>query len=172
VDFVLLRDGGRDRLGLSKESSYNRLREMFYNGIRGKTFNFWLEELGLTDPEYINLAISIYREHFPVIRPFPEVPKLLKNLHLRYLLGIVTDGNWRIQDRKITALGISGLFSVKILTDQLGTDFWKPSPKLFLVALERLRVEAGDACYEGRQCPEGFPRCTEGGIEDNLDSKE
>ena len=77
---------GRDRFGFSEEASYNRLREMFYNGIRGRTFDLWLEELGLTDTKFINSAVKIYREHIPVIHPFPGVLELLRNLHRRYLL--------------------------------------------------------------------------------------
>jgi len=147
---------GRDKLGLPYEKSYNRLREIFYNGIRGRTFNFWLEELGFSDPEYINLAINIYREHIPIIHPFPEVPDLLKNLKKRYILGIVTDGNWQMQERKIEALNISNFFTTIILTDKLGTDYWKPSPKPFLIALKQLGFEAGAACYVGDNVGKDF----------------
>lgn len=147
---------GKDRLGISEEKSYNRLRGMFYNGIRGRTFDLWLEELDLADPKYINLAIDIYREHVPVIRPFPEVPNLLKNLQKHYILGIVTDGNWRMQERKIKVLAISDFFTTMVLTDKLGPDYWKPSPKPFLVALKQLGVEAGTACYVGDNIGKDF----------------
>lgn len=147
---------GQDRLGISEESSYNRLKEMFYQGIRGRTFNLWLEELGLSESKYIDLAINIYREHIPIIHAYPEVPELLKNLQRRYILGIVTDGNWRMQERKIEALAISNFFTTIVFTNKLGTDYWKPSPKPFLIALKQLGIEAGAACYVGDNVAKDF----------------
>jgi putative hydrolase of the HAD superfamily len=155
---------GRDRLGCSEDASYNRLREIFYSGIRGRTFNFWLEELGLTDPECINSAIKIYREHVPVIHLFPGVLDLLKNYHRRYLLGMVTDGDWQMQNRKIEALGIYRYFTAIILTDKLGTNYRKPSPKPFMAALEQMGVEAGAACYVGDNAGKDFFGAREVGL--------
>ena len=77
---------------------------------------------------------------------------------------MVTDGNWQMQDRKIEALAISGFFTAIILTDKLGTNCGKPSPKPFMAALEQLGVEAGAACYVGDNAGKDFLGAREVGV--------
>ncbi|HLP14936.1 MAG TPA: HAD family hydrolase [Bacteroidota bacterium] len=139
----------QETLGYSYEASELRLRELFTNGVRRNTFNVWLKEAGNQDVKNIERAITIYRNHVPEIQPYPEVPLLLKRLQQTYTLGIISDGVWQVQERKLAALGISSFFTTVIFTDKFGSEFWKPSPEPFKMALDQLKVHSSAACYIG-----------------------
>ena len=46
-------------------------------------------------------------------------------------LGLVSDGYLSTQENKLEALRIRQRFAKIVLTDSLGRDFWKPSPKAY-----------------------------------------
>jgi putative hydrolase of the HAD superfamily len=65
-------------------------------------------------------------------------------------LGVVTDGNPRIQRAKIAALGLSDLVDHVVISDELGgRAARKPHPAAFRRALELLRVSAAEAVHVG-----------------------
>ncbi|HLP82287.1 MAG TPA: HAD family hydrolase [Nitrosomonas sp.] len=146
----------QETLGISEELSNSHLRKLFIDGVRGNTFDRWLEDMGNGDARTVKDAIRVYREHLPEIRPYPDVSGILQRLHDHYLLGIVSDGQWAMQERKMKALGISHMFSAIIFSDKLGSDCWKPSPKPFEAALERLNVDPNAACYVGDNIHKDF----------------
>ena len=116
-------------------------------GIRRDTFNRWLGANGLEIGKYVKDLVRIYREHAPVIKPFPAVPQLLTRLHRSYRIGLVSDGLVDVQRRKLAALGLSDRLDAVVFSDELGRKMWKPDPKPFEVALSKLGSSPGDAAY-------------------------
>ncbi|MGI8827389.1 MAG: HAD family hydrolase [Chloroflexota bacterium] len=125
-------------LGIPSSHGFAELTELFEHGVRGVTFNRWLGSHGFLDETLIASAVHAYRAHRPVLRPFREVPALLTSLKREHQLGLLTDGYVEVQRGKLEALRLTPYFDAIVLSDELGRDAWKPSPKPFLALLERL----------------------------------
>jgi putative hydrolase of the HAD superfamily len=96
-------------------------------------------------PEDIRRLVELYRFHEPKIQAYAGMAELLGELAEDALLGVVSDGPARMQANKLDALGLRDCFRAVILTDELGPDAGKPSPKGFEAVRERLGV-AHDQC--------------------------
>jgi len=136
-----------EHLGVSADQVLTELYQLFEGGIRGNTFNHWLESHGLKAEDWVPQMVQVYREHEPHIEPYPEVPGLLRRLRLHYRLGLVSDGYAEVQKRKLTALGLTSCFDVLVFSDEWGREAWKPNSKPFEIALERLKVTGPEAVY-------------------------
>ena len=120
----------------------------FITGYRGSTFNVALAALGIPyDDSIISKLVEIYRTHTPTLTLPPESRATLENLKDRYTLGLLTDGFLPTQRLKVQALGIEHYFKAILYTEELGREFWKPSPRGFEVLLERLDARAEQAVY-------------------------
>ncbi len=122
-------------------------QELFAAGRRGDVFDAALAALDLAERVPVVELIRVYREHHPDIRLLPDAERLLRRLHGRVPLALVTDGTARVQRRKLLALGIAPLFDVITVTDELGRAFWKPHPRPFLATLEALGVEPHETLW-------------------------
>jgi putative hydrolase of the HAD superfamily len=147
--FRAVADWAEHHLGIPSQRGCGQLKELFDTGIRGNTFDCWLSGHGLNDPEKVADLVSVYRDHEPHIRLFPDAVDVLPRLHKQYRLGLVTDGYCETQRRKITALSIEDHLDTIVLSDTLGRNYWKPNPKPFQVALATLGINAEDAIYVG-----------------------
>lgn len=61
--------------------------------------------------------------------------------------GIVTNGRTTAQGRKIALLGLADLVDTVVISETVGV--WKPDPRIFELALERLRVPPSEAWFVG-----------------------
>jgi len=136
-----------EHLGIPTPLGFTELRKLFEEGVRGNTFNRWLESHGLAPDDWIPQLVQVYREHNPQIAPYPEVPGLLQRLRRRYCLGLVTDGYLEVQKKKLASLGITSFFDALVFSGEWGHEAWKPSPRPFEVILERLNVTGPEAVY-------------------------
>jgi len=116
--------------------------------------NFWdrvyrrlLDELGVPLGE--GLASAIYGTFTDMAnyRLFPDVLPTLDRLSGAGLrLGVVSNfEEWL--ERLLESLGVTRYFDVRVISGVEGVE--KPDPKIFLLALERMGVEAGEAVYVG-----------------------
>ncbi|MBN2021472.1 MAG: HAD family hydrolase [Pirellulales bacterium] len=137
------------KFGLPVESSVRELLTFVGSGSRGNTFNHWLEDHSLDPENWVPEMVRVYREHEPTLTPYPETAPLLEQLRRHYRLGIVTDGYLEVQRRKVKASGLAGLFDEIVYSDQLGRDAWKPSPRPFILILDKLTTAAHQAVYVG-----------------------
>ncbi|HEV8394522.1 MAG TPA: HAD family hydrolase [Vicinamibacterales bacterium] len=64
-----------------------------------------------------------------------------------FRLGLITNGSVRMQSSKLERLKLPPLFDTILISDAEGVS--KPEPEIFRRALERLGVEAAQACYVG-----------------------
>ncbi|HDQ72085.1 MAG TPA: HAD family hydrolase [Chloroflexi bacterium] len=137
-------------LGIPSEQGFTELKQLFDLGVRGNTFDHWLEEHSLpADDGLTPQLVRVYRAHEPVLTPFPEAPGVLASLRDNYRLGLVSDGYLAVQRRKLSALGLAPYFDAVVFSDRWGREVWKPSPTPFEAVLDRLAVEAPRSIYVG-----------------------
>src|SRR5262245_10529941 len=86
------------------------LRQLFADGVRGNTFDCWLESHGFVPDDWVSQMVKVYREHQPCLVPYPETKAVLRCLRPRYRLGLVSDGYLQVQQNKLAALGIGSYF--------------------------------------------------------------
>ncbi len=132
------------------ERIFDCLWKQFTAGNRTKTFNAALDELarqkkgglGMSyDDKLIGELIEIYRNHTPKITLPADSRDVLSQLSGKYTLALLTDGFLPAQQLKVQALGIEKYFKCIIYTEQLGREFWKPSPVGFEKLMQTLNVK-------------------------------
>lgn len=116
----------------------------------GHVFDMTLSELGLAaDPIVVKEMVLIFRSHqVRILHPYPGVVETLSALkRSSYKLGMLTDGEVRIQEGKIGALGIKQYFDAIVVSDMLGREFRKPHPKGYLHVAALLGVSPPECVY-------------------------
>jgi putative hydrolase of the HAD superfamily len=117
---------------------------------RGKVFDSLLHELGIYQEERVKLLVYLYRSHKPNIGPYKDcVPTFQHLRHRGMRLGVLTDGIASVQRNKIAALGLEDVLDAIVCTDELGSEYWKPSVVPYKLALELLGVSPSNAAYVG-----------------------
>lgn len=137
------------------DNSYVELAALYESGVRGDTFDRWLDIHGLPG-DLAPQMVQVYREHQPVIQPFPGVSELLARLRQRGRLGLVSDGYLVVQQRKLAALALAGSFDAVVFSDAWGRAAWKPSTRPFEEALAQLGTAARDAVYVADNASKDF----------------
>lgn len=133
--------------GIPAADGYGRLRQLFEDGVRGDTFNRWLESFEVADQHLIPRLVQVYRQHQPVLNPFSGVLELLEILRERYDLGLVSDGYLQVQQAKWNGLNLAGYFDSVVFSDTWGRDAWKPSTKPFEEVLRQLGPHITQSVY-------------------------
>lgn len=119
----------RDRYGISGAGLY--AWKLFKEGVRGDTFNRIAAKFELPQ-ESVQLMVSIYREHEPMIALEPDAEKFLDDLEPDVIgTGIITDGFAAGQWKKVRALGLDQIVDHIIVTGDHGREWTKPSRKPF-----------------------------------------
>lgn len=136
----------QQRASLPADECFAELRASFETGIRGNTFDRWLTKHDLP-ATWASGMLAVYREHEPLIDPFPVIPGLLVRLRPTYRLGMLSDGYLAVQRRKLVALGLADRFDAIVFSDFWGRAAWKPSVRPFLETLVLLGTPAARAVY-------------------------
>lgn len=132
----------------SKERFFEALWEQFTSGNHTKTFNAALEKLNVSyDDKLIKEMITVYRNHEPKLSLPDDSADILEKLSGNYTLAMLTDGFLPAQRLKVQALGIEKYFKFIVYTEELGREFWKPSPVGFEKIMESLNVEPQQMVY-------------------------
>jgi putative hydrolase of the HAD superfamily len=122
--------------------------DCFITGDHGSTFNTALGRLGIPyDLNTIHKLVEIYRTHTPTLTLPPESRATLDALKGQYTLGLLTDGYLPTQRLKVQALGIESYFAAIVYTEELGREFWKPSPRGFERLTELLSARPEQMVY-------------------------
>ena len=120
----------------------------FTIGNRIKTFNATLDEFDIVyDDELIQKLIKVYRNHTPKITLPKESENILRQLSDKCTLALLTDGFLPAQRLKVQVLGIERYFKCIVYTEQLGREYWKPSPVGFEKIMEALNVKPETIVY-------------------------
>ncbi|MGZ7119993.1 MAG: HAD family hydrolase [Methanobacterium sp.] len=134
----------------------------FKNGIRKKNFNILLKKLDLED-ELLEEIIICYREHQPSLSLYSDAKNSLNTLINKFKLGMITDGYYDTQQKKIEALQIEEYFDIIIINDiSKGISKMKKEP--FVKALDNLGVEPEETIYIGDNPQKDFIKSNELGI--------
>ena len=122
--------------------------QQFTAGNRTTVFNKALDKLKINyDKKLIDELVKVYRNHFPKINLPRDCRDILCQLKEKYTLALLTDGFLPAQQLKVQALGIEKYFKSIVYTEQLGRQFWKPSPVGFEKLLKSLNAEPEAAAY-------------------------
>ena len=114
---------------------------------RGRIIDRALARCGRSDVAVAPL-VDAFRTHAPAaLDLFPHVRDELARLSALVAIGIVTDGDPRIQRAKLRALGL--VADVVVCSDDDGRDHRKPDPLPFQRALDRLGLTAAEAVFVG-----------------------
>jgi putative hydrolase of the HAD superfamily len=127
---------------------FSSLWKQFTSGNRTKTFNEALNELGISyDDKRIEELLNVYRSHTPKITLPQDSREALGRLRGKYTLALLTDGFLPGQKLKVQSLGIEKFFKCIVYTEQLGREFWKPSPAGFEKIMQILNAKPENAVY-------------------------
>lgn len=123
---------------------------LFAGGLRGHVFDAALAELGVAvSPATIERLVAAYRGHEPVLSLPEDAVAALAWARRRLRLGLITDGFASVQVRKIRALGLEAQIPCRIVTDELGREFWKPSPEPYHRVMQHFPGSAEGFVYVG-----------------------
>jgi putative hydrolase of the HAD superfamily len=117
-------------------------------GPRGTLFSGAVADLGLS-PTLAGTLRDDFRAGFAsACVLFPDAMPTLHALRAAgFTLGLITNGSVRMQARKLECLTLAPVFDAVLISDAEGVH--KPEPEIFRRALERLGVDAAEACYVG-----------------------
>ena len=138
----------QDRHGLNSEVLYSRMVQLLSREGRGKIFDVILAENGI-DGLSVEQMVDVYRSHRPCLKLYPDAENVLKQLKGRVHLGIITDGNTKVQWNKIRALGLDKIVELVIVTDDLGPEYCKLSPVPYQLVMEKLKLDGKNIVYIG-----------------------
>jgi len=134
--------GLRDHLADHAEASGERHR---LSDIRRRSFAVALEGTGHRDPALAQLMAEAYFAHRQgELKLHPEVVDVFDQLHGRYVLGLVTNGN---TDAERSGLG--GRFDFRLAADDIGIA--KPDPRMFAMAAAAAGCHPAALVYVGDQ---------------------
>lgn len=131
--------------------------KIFEQGRRGRIFDEALLLLGIEPKaELVAGMVTAYRVHEPRIGLFPDAQEILGWAAPRFRLGLITDGYGEVQAGKIRALGLDKTIDCRVITDEIGREFWKPSPEPYRRVMDRLSGPAEGYLYVGDNAHKDF----------------
>jgi HAD superfamily hydrolase (TIGR01549 family) len=100
------------------------------------------------DVEEAGRLSNRYRAYYQELRrPVPGAPALLRRLHERAQVGIITNNQVAEQQEKLIFLGLDGLVDFLVISEAVGVS--KPDPAIFRAALDRAGATAKEAVMLG-----------------------
>ncbi len=117
------------------------------DGMREARFEYFLQSLGLTT-DYAEEIAGEYMGAYPSIHaPMRGAVKGVKTIAERFSVGLITNGLPDIQYEKLKVIGLEGVFSVILLSEEVGIR--KPDPRIFAMAANLLGVSPDECLFVG-----------------------
>ena len=118
---------------------------------RGHTFDNLCNHFSIN--EDVKDLVRIYRDSKPSLEIYEDAKYLLNEIKKHNAkIGIITDGNAKVQDNKVRALGLYDIVDAVILTDEYKDgreSLSKPDERVYQMCLDKLGVKAEEAVYIG-----------------------
>jgi putative hydrolase of the HAD superfamily len=134
--------------GIKATAVLRVLRRAMAAGARGQELQALFARFDLPVSMMASL-VDVIREHTPALRLPRESAEVLRTLRPRWRVGVLTNGEPRIQQRKIAALGIADLVDAVMVATECGDGSGKPAPAAFHTALDRLKVTPASTVFVG-----------------------
>jgi putative hydrolase of the HAD superfamily len=128
----------------------DRIIELDQDGYKEKTamFSELLDEFPWKRKPELNELMAYYQQHYVQNATLmDQAREVIQHLKLKYKLGLITNGKTVIQYGKIDQLGIRDEFEAILVSEEAGIK--KPDPKIFEMAVEKLKVKPEDCVYIG-----------------------
>jgi len=123
----------------------------FYEWIPAYRRQAWtaaLADLGIDDPQLVRFLIDTFpRERSRRHVVFPDSVPTLNRLAQRHRLALITNGIPELQNEKLDRGRLTPYFDPILISGGLGIA--KPDPRIFQIALEKLRVQPDRAVMVG-----------------------
>lgn len=133
-----------------KDNVVNRIIELDEDGYKDKKtlFTELLEELPwLTKPDVSEL-MTYYSIHYVKNALLMEsAEEMMRYVHQKYKMGLITNGKTDIQYGKMDRLGIRNQFDFILVSEEAGVK--KPDVKIFNMAIEKLNLSPEQCLYVG-----------------------
>jgi putative hydrolase of the HAD superfamily len=150
--------------GIDKEKFYNLLIKILEEHGRGKIFDNALKQMDLYNKDLVKSLVDIYRSHEPDIKLHDDIQEILSDLKKEYKLGLITDGDSKVQRNKVRALNIGKYFDFMVFSDDYGIEKRKPHLLPYKQALKQLSIHGREAIYIGDNPHKDFIGAKELGI--------
>jgi HAD superfamily hydrolase (TIGR01509 family) len=116
-------------------------------GLRNMRSELFLRLLG-TSEDYVTTITELYVRNYPtVMAPVDGAIPIVKELSLRFKVGVVSNGFPDVQYRKLETIGLRDLFSCIVLSEEFGIR--KPNAKIFHHATSLLHMQPSECLYVG-----------------------
>jgi putative hydrolase of the HAD superfamily len=125
-------------------------QDFFEQGIRGKIFDMALAQMHFPlSTKIVQEMLAVYRNHTPSISLDKEIIAFLEKLKKHKRTGVITDGYWETQKKKVESLTLASFVDAIVFSDEWGREAWKPSEKPFREMEKRLNVSPESCLYIG-----------------------
>ncbi|WP_394825346.1 haloacid dehalogenase type II [Pendulispora albinea] len=132
------------RLWRAKQLEYTWVRSLMrqhadFEAVTAASLDFAMASFGLADRALRAALLDAYR----VLEAYPEVPGVLRALRRAGIpTAILSNGSPAMLERVVASAGLEGLFDALISVEEVG--IYKPDPRVYQLAVDRLGVAAGD----------------------------
>jgi putative hydrolase of the HAD superfamily len=125
-----------------------RVGEIEKSILMWKRFSDTLEEYGIDNPELARKLGNDYVNISPrKVNLYPHTMEILKYLHPKYELHIITNGFQEVQNIKLETSGMDQYFKTLITSEKAGVK--KPDPAIFEYALQKTGATADNSLMIG-----------------------
>jgi len=133
------------KYNLGEEKIYSDLYKQVLKS-RNNVFNIVFENYKIKSKTLINKSLHIYRNHSSNISLYPDAISCFKRFS-NIKKFVVTDGNKIVQNNKCEALKLDKFVEKCIISHRYGIKNAKPSPYVFLMLSNKLKVPASQIIY-------------------------
>jgi len=137
-----------EKYSLPEDDLNQRINDIFNSSGRGSIFNELCRFYGLD--ENIPMLVDVYRTSEPPLELYSDAKLFLEDFsNTNHKLGLITDGLKTVQWNKIKLLGIETFLDEIIVTDDYGSDCWKPSQFGYLHFCKKQDLTPEECVYIG-----------------------
>lgn len=136
----------------TSDDVYKFLKNIYFNHSKVKIFdqlNKFIPEIEISEQYIVDELLPTFRFSKKVLECYPDVRPVLDELHSKVKIGMVTNGNTKVQNYKIDLLAIRNYFDHIEVSGNYSEEKAKPSPFMLLRMLDIFEVKPYEVIYVG-----------------------